>query len=374
MTLGGPGSGGEVSSRSLDEYVAILGLSEDQHAAAKAIYEGYIAEYRRAGDTRRQAMMDVQRKAEDTGDQGVFLEKMPEIQKEFAATSKRVEAAFFKDLKDLLSSEQEAKWPAVERSRRREVGLRGQSLSGAGVDLVSLVKRQGLAADAMATLSTPLEQYEVEVDRVLQEAARLRDEGGDMDVGRGIDIAKIQERSKAWRDIGLRLQEINERTKSKLDGMLPEASREAFRTAYRAAALPLVYRPSRVMRDVDSVMKMDDITPAQREKLEGMKAAYQRDAEGLNNAWAAAIRTSEANDQAGAAVSLPGGGQMMMKTDDDPEDLKKARQARSDLDDRTNEVLKGVLTAAQRERLANAANEEEGGAGQMMMIRATGDR
>lgn len=374
MTMGGPGGSGEVSNRSLDEYIAILGLDSDQQAAAKVVHEGYVVEFRRASDTRRQALMEVQRKAEDTGDQGMFMEKLPVIQKEFAARSKSIEAAFFKDLRDLLTPDQDAKWPGVERARRREVGLRGQSLSGAGVDLVSLVKRQGLPADAMAALAEPLQQYEIEIDRVLQEAEKLRESSDDMDMSKGLDMAKLQERSKAWRDIGVRLQEINERTRSKLDGLMPELSRVAFAQAYKAASMPLVYRPARVLREVDSVLKMDDVTPEQKEKLAAIKAGYTRDAEGLNNAWASAIKASEANDQAGAAVALPGGGQMMMKMDDDPDDLKKARTARSDLDDRTAAALRAIMTAAQRERLDKAAAEEEGGTGQMMMIRATDDR
>lgn len=374
LNIGGPGSSGEISKRSLDAYIAMLGLSDDQAAAARTIYDGYSAEYRQAVDTQRQALMQAQRKAEDTGDQSMFIEKLPEIQKEFREKSQKTEAGFFRDLKDLLSPEQDAKWPRVERARRREVGLRGQSLSGAGVDIVALLRDQHLPEGVMTGLAEPIEQYEQELDRVLKDAERLRDSSDMPDVSKGLDLAKLQEQSKSWREIGLRLQEVNERTRAKIDGMLPEDARSAFSQAYLRAAMPLVYRPARVMRELDSVLKMSDVSPEQREKLASIKARYQKEAAGLNSAWAAALRSSEQKDQGGAAVVLPGGGQMLMKTDDDPQDLRDARKARSDLDDKTGESLRSLLTQAQKDRLEAQAQDEEGdGPRQMMMIRATDD-
>lgn len=374
MELGGAG-GGEISRRSLEGYALMLGLSEDQAAAARTVWEGYDAEYQRAVDAQRQAMQETQRRAQDTGDQAVFMEKLPEIQKEFRERTAKIEAGFFRDLKDLLSAEQESAWEKVTRARRREVGLRGQPLSGAGVDLVAVVREQKAADEVRGELAPVMEQYEGEMDRVLRDAEKLRDSGEGFSFAPGLDVAKIQERSKAWREIGLRLREINERTRAKIDGVLPEGARAGFAEAYRRLSMPLVYRPARVMRELERAMKMEDVSAGQRETLASIRERYQREAEGANNAWAAAIRAAEEKDQAGSAVVLPGGGQMMLNMEEDPQDLREARKARADLDDRTRDAVRRVLTPAQKDRLERQGAEEEGaggGAGEVMMFRTGG--
>src|SRR3954464_12538360 len=59
---------------------------------------------------------------------------------EWRTRSEQVKKAFLDDLKSLLSKEQEARWPIVERELRRLKQVGSGKLSGESVDLVRLTE------------------------------------------------------------------------------------------------------------------------------------------------------------------------------------------------------------------------------------------
>jgi hypothetical protein len=374
MTSGPSGAAeGQVSKRNVDRYVELLGFSPEQKELALTIHDGYAAAYQEAQKARRVAIEDVRRSAEDTGDHTVFMEKMPPIEKDFRAKTAKLNKGFFDDLKGLVSGPtQEARWVKVERMRRRETGM-GGGVTGEAVDLIDVVAGLKLSPDAMNAVTPALDEYEAELDHQLQEKAKVASDDA-FEPGK-IDPEKIQRQIKDAREAGLKVKDVNDRSARKIEPLLPEDKRAAFRDAVKERSFPQVYRPSRSNRDMDAALKFDDLSASQRAAVQELKASYQRDAAALNEAWANAITASEKDGQGGMLVGGDGS-RMIMNLGDDPPALANARKARRELDDRTNEKLKGVLTQSQQEKLsksrASDSDEDVVGGVRTIMIRDDG--
>lgn len=373
----GDGVGGgasQVTRKSLDRYSELLGFTKEQADLAATIHEGYAAAFNQARKARTDGMTDARRAAEDADDHQEFMKRFGAIQKDYRDAATKLEKDFFRDLQGILTPQQEPQWATVERHRRREVGLRSETLSGAGVDIGEVVRNLKLAAEALAAVNPALDQYELDLDRQLQTNAKLREESqGAMPMGGGameFDAQKMQTQMEAAREAGAKVQEINDRHSRAVEGLLPEGAREKFRDEMQRRSFPRVYRASRVAKDLDAALKLPDLTSDQRERLESLKAAYERDLAPANQAWANAIRDKEkAGD--GGAVAIPGGGIMMLDMGEDPESLTAARKARREIDDKASDRLKSTLTPDQRAKLPKPAPDEaeEGGpavSGQMI--------
>jgi hypothetical protein len=367
-TAGSAMGGGQISKRSVDRYAELLGFSADQKESANSIYDGYAAAYQDAVKARRSAMQDVRRSSEDTGDATVFMEKMPGIEKEFRSKTQKLEKGLFDDLRAMVSgANQEAKWVRVERMHRREVGLRGGVVSGESVDLVDVVDGLKLPSDALSAVAPNLEEYEVDIDHQLQAKTKPADDASPFELGKSMDMDKMKKQAQESREAGLKIKEANERSARKIEPLLPEDKRAAFRDAIKQRSFPQVFRPSRAIRDMDAALKLDDLSASQKASIAEIKSRYQRDVAPLNDAWATAIAASEGDGQ--QSVIMGGdGGKIMLNMAEDPPALVDARKARRELDDKTNEKLKGILNESQQAKVAKTSESdaEEGASGMMI--------
>jgi hypothetical protein len=360
LATAGPGvfgGDGPVTKRSVERYSELLGFTPEQKDSAFTVFDGYSSAYQDAQKLRRSAMDDIRRSSEDTGDHTVFMEKAPKVESEFRSTAQRLEKSLFDDLKALVSPSQESTWPKVERMRRREVELKRGTLSGESVDLTEVIAGLKLSPDAMAPLAAPLDEYENELDHQLQAKAKAQADAPKFEPGKPMDIEAMKKQMAESQEAGMKVKEVNERTARKLEPLLPEDKRAAFKDAVRQRSFPQVYRTSHATKDIEAAIKLSDLTGSQRSQLADLKASYERQASPLNDAWAAAIQSSEASGQSGMTVDGMGG-RMVLNVGDDPPALTDARKARRELDDATNEKLKGILTETQRDKLQRARTAE----------------
>lgn len=349
-------SEGAISKRSVDQYAAILHLSDEQKDAAMTLHEGYLAAFRRAGQERAAAMRDLFQNA-DEEDRGALMEEMPRIQKKWKDATDKLNKGFLADVKSLLTPDQESVWPKVERARRREVGLRGGQLSGSSVDLVDVlrtIKPETLHLDesARAALAEAIEQYEADLDRQIAEKDRILATIEPWEPGRGIDLDTMQEQMKKSREAFALVRDVNEKSARKLEHLIPEPQRAQFASEVKRRSFPRVYRTSRVSKAIEAALKLDDVDSDQKKQIAGLKEAYEKELGTVNDAWAAAIR--ENDDKEGGGLVGMGGAQVRLSFGDDSGDkgpLADARKARRDLDARMKDRLDSLLTPAQRERL-----------------------
>ena len=368
---GGFGGSGQISRRAVEKYAGMLGLGPEQREAAMTMHSGYAAAYAARQKAMREALDEVRRAADDSGDHSVFMERMPAIQKENREATTKLEKEFFSDLKSLLdSAAQEEKWPRVERARRREVGLRQGQMSGESVDLIEVVGTLSLKGEPARSVGQVLDSYEIELDQqlVAREAAR-----GDTPVfepGKPIDLEKLEKQMAESREAGRKICDVNQQNARKIEGLLPDGEREAFKSAYRKACFPRVYRESRTAKELDAALQFSDLDATQREEIASMKEAYSREIGPVNAAWAAAVEEHEKSGNAGGMSS--GGAAIFMSNGDEPQALKDARKSRRELDEKYASRLRSTLRPDQKEKLPKTfeGDEPEMLSGQrMMMIR-----
>lgn len=353
---GGGGFGAsQIAKKNVDAYAKLLGLTDEQKETVSALHEGYQAQFQEASGEMRAVMEEARRSFEESQDPAAFAEKMPAARKKYRDRTRELEKTFMADLKSVLTPEQTAQWPRVERQRRRETTLRMGSLSGETVNLIEIVEGLSLAEAGRAALAQALEEYETDLDRALAAKEKQMEDGPAFESGRPFDVAAMQERMAKAREAGAKVRDVNQRHARKLESLLPEDTRPAFDGAVRRASFPRVYRPSRVSRSLDAAEKFDDLDASQRESLSSIRAAYERDLAQVNDRWASAIEEDEKAPNGGeGGMSFGGDGQNVQISFGDEEQtgpLAEARKARRELDDRTRERIESLLTKAQRDRL-----------------------
>jgi len=130
-----------INRRSLEDYGRLLSLTGEQKDAIKSLYDAYVSSHAEATKEMSKIFQETQEKAQDTGDFRVYQKEMPKKMQAVTARMEGLEKGFYDDAKALLSADQQASWPKVERHRRREKGLRFGFLSGQAVDMVRVVTR-----------------------------------------------------------------------------------------------------------------------------------------------------------------------------------------------------------------------------------------
>lgn len=344
----GGGMGAGVSSRDLETYAKILNLTPEQKEAAKVLVDGVRAQGRRLQEEMEKQGKALQEKMRD-GDFTVFQKELPVMIKDMRDKRDQITKQFTDDVKALLTPEQAANWTRVERAKRRSEYLRVSFVSGSGVDLVSLVDRAKVGEKAGPELASLLEEYEVKVDDPVQALQKLQEKqtqdfiDGNLKAG---DMQAAQKMFQDYAELGTRVRDVNREYFRKISGVLPEDEAAKLDLEFKRRSFPRIYRESYPQKLFAAATGMSDATDEQKKSVAELKANYQRDAASINERWAKAVEEQEAKSGGafGAMMSgfMGGGGS---------EDVSQARDARKDLDRKTEDRLRSILTEPQRAKL-----------------------
>ncbi len=349
--MGGPGDDGAVTKQAVARYTTMLKLDAGQSESLKSIHDGYQSAYKQARDKHRAAMMELIRQAQEDEDQGGLLKQLPEQNSKNREELKKLERAFFGDLKALLGDAQLQLMPKVERTRRREVGMRGGSLSGESVDLVDVLDALKVNPEGTARLPEAVESYEAELDRLLADRAAAFKDAPKLDPSQPESVLGLQGEIDKSREIGAKIRDANEQHARKFEELLPENLREKFALEIRRRSFPKVYRQAHVVKQLEAAAAFGDLDDSQRAELRAIREAYDRDADPINDRWAKAIRESEVKGDGGVMMLADGARLRMSIGDDEDKGVSEARKARRELDDRMQARLKSVLKPEQVDRL-----------------------
>jgi hypothetical protein len=345
-------SGSAISRKSLQEYATLLGMTDEQKETATTLLEGYREAHKSALDEMQAKVEGLQEKARDTGDFSVMQKDMPEIGKTFGEKVDKLEKDLVADIQAVLTSEQMEKWPAVERHRRRDMGLRWGFYSGASVDLIRMTGRKGIAAES-AEAKEILDQYETEMDAKLMEFGRWSEDSRkdamkpENMMNPQAQMKLLEEGSKYSKDI----RDVNKRYATRLRDVLDEENRAKFMDEFNKLSFPRIYRDSHTEEMLVSAASFSDLDESQKETVRTLKEQYQREASSLNANWAKAQEAAE--EKAGGSMQLMlsqwmGASEDVKKAQ---EDIKAAREARKEVDDKFKKRLQDVLNGAQKDRL-----------------------
>lgn len=334
-----------IDSREIERYAEMLALTPEQIENAKGMLEGFNTEFSAVRQEMRTAFEAMRDEARETGDNSIWRDA-GKLMQGFQAKIEKAEKAYFDDFKLLLTEEQAAKWPAVERARRREQSVpRGGILSGEAVDLVRILKREmKLTPEELAPVQPLLDQYELELDRVLAERDKAYQEG----MGQGANLwfnqqmDKIEELFNKARDAAAKVKEVNKRYARQIEAGLPEARHAEFEREVQEASFPRVYRPNYVTRSFETALGLEDLSEDQRQQINTIKASFEQQVEPIQRKIAASIEETEMTRSAMQMFGMGGGGN---------EGASDLRDQRRELEEKTFEKIRSVLNEDQRSKL-----------------------
>jgi hypothetical protein len=299
----------------------------------------------------------VQEKMSD-GDFKATEKVIRETMDEFGTKSAALEKQFMEDFKAIVTAEQSERWPAVERHRRRETRLNTPSYSGAALDLIKIVQRTK-TDPGVPEFATLLEQYEMAIDRQLQENSRRAESLPAEKEGDAFDPERQEKLLKLMGENGLALRNLNRDYAARLAGLMTEDARKTFELEVAKRSYSQVYSKTHIGECLEAAAGFSDLDTNQKATLEQIKQQFERELAPLNLAWSDAI--SKGEEEAGGAMQMQmkqwqGGGV-------DPA-IKEARDARRELEKRTRARLDELLTPAQEDRLpAKKKSDAQGGFG-----------
>lgn len=317
---GGGGFGGGmftagVNSRDLERYEDMLNLTRDQRDTVKALFEGYQEQTRNKGQELRDKMQDARDQMRD-GD-AAARRGFGQMMMDFRQQRQKMDDAFFSDVQAVLTDEQKAIWPKVERTRRREQNIGRGLMSGERADVIRIIQDEKLPADVMTKVAPVLDQYEVDLDRELSARVKLFDENMSKAMelmGQG-DPATMAEKFepllKQTREASIRVRDVNRRAAHQVEELLPEDKKSAFEKAFREASFPSVYRTSQASRQMTAALGLADITEEQKTAIAALRESHDRDEAAVQEKLAAAIEQSEMTMTADQMMRRFGGGMMM---------------------------------------------------------------
>jgi len=287
----GPGGGGfkpPVTTRDLERYSAVLGLNEEQKAAAKAMIESVVSEFNGVAKETREKMAEVEAEFQETRDPSVFRDKMPGAMRKLGEKRGELEKTFLDDLRLTLTPEQEANWGRFERLRRREANQGGgmMGLAGESVDLVKVGETVGVIdgptyGKAAEPVKALFEQYENEMDKALQEKSRaMADNPVRRGGGEGMDPEAIQKAVAAVREKSVAVRDINQKYARQIGAELGEPLAGKWEAEVKKTTFPQVYREAYASKALKSALEMSDLSSEQRSTLQGVREQFERELAG----------------------------------------------------------------------------------------------
>lgn len=371
---GGGGGGGfgrdafgpSMSEQQLARVAKMLELTDDQKLAAEALLEGYQQQVRDAGEKMREKAEAARAEFRESRDPAVF-EGLATAGEELQATRKKLDASLMDDLKAVLTTQQAEKWPAAERTIKREQSLRRGFVSGERVDIVRLVEDGKLPAETVTTLQPTLEQYAEEMARELTKRDELYEASMSkmMQMRQSGDMESMQETIEKGRDAAIKIRDLNRKYARQIIDQLPDDAKTGFETQFREASFPDVYRRGFAGRSIDAAAEFADLDQTQKDGIAALKESYERQVSSINEKLTKAV---EENEQAFDVSQMFGRGG---DRDDPASDLRREKR---ELDQSTTESLQKLLKEDQIEKLPKREERGGGGGGRQRRDRAEDDQ
>ena len=263
----------EVSPRQLRQVMRVLRLGTDEASAAETLYAGHRAELARRSRAARAAVMRTLDEAQGMSDRTLF-EAANREQRVWERETAALRASFKADLRDLLTPDQDSRWPMAERELRRTSHMGRGRLSGESLDLVDLCDEMPESIWESPGAGAALESYSASLDRLLLERDRLTHVPP---LGFHQLVASDPPAAKARFEEGVRariaVRDHNLRSARLIADELPPPLSERFRTlAFERSFLPLK-QLVRVDDAAARALALPSLTQDQRAEITGVMTA-----------------------------------------------------------------------------------------------------
>lgn len=356
-----------INSRDLDGYGQLFGLDTVQKDAVKTLFDGYQQQFAVEAKKVRDELEVLRDEAREARDPELWRE-MGEKTTAFQKKRNEMEQNFLNDFRSVLTTEQEAKWPKFERTRRREMTIGRGLMSGERVDVIKLVDDLKLSADERAAFNPILDQYEVDLDRELIERNKMQDDMQSRMRDLFSDPEAADDMIKKGRDIAVKVRDVNRRYAAQVESQLADDKKAQFNTAFRRESFPQIYRDTYATRVVEAAGKLEGLDDNQKSAIMTLREAYYRDLETVQRGMEKAQEESEMNFSISGMMNRRGGnnndggarrggGGMFGES----EAMGELRTKRRDIERGTEERIKAVLNEQQIAKLPTRGEDQERG-------------
>lgn len=352
----------DLSRMDLEVFVRVLSLKPDEQRAMHDLYQAYADTLKVEGAGVRAYCGNVIEESEIMGDQRLLApaeHQMGEWEKRAEALKK----GFIEDLRVLLTKEQEARWPLVERELRRLKTVREGRIAGESVDLVRMVAEVPEAARASAAIPQLLERYSEDLDRALvARAATLESSNKDFHELVKADPKKARQSFDIAYRARAAVRDVNERYVRQIADELSPEAREKFKADVFNKSYPPLVRPTRGEKYIRAAGELASLTAEQKGPIKDLIKRYEADRWALLRRAAEAARAAEPDQvpadlafAIGLAPAEPRGFQAEGLPPDSP--AAKLKRERWELDKSARGKIDALLTAAQKAALPDLASD-----------------
>lgn len=332
----------------------VLGLDAAEKQALDELYSGYSTTLRNEGSEVRDFVNGEIERAQMMQNANL-LDKAQKRLAEWGSHSEKVKRTFLDDLKSLLSKDQEARWPIVERELRRIRLVGGGRLSGENVDLVRLTE-EVMGIPPTADLAELLNRYSGELDHAL--VARnefLASKSQKFSDSMTTNPAAAKETWEESQRVRGNVRDINDRYARMIAEQLPAEKRAEFQRRVFSQTYPAIVRPTLVEEYLKDAAEVATLTAGQRSQIAAIRSRYEVDRTALMAKGGVAWRQFEAEDKPqqlaealGERAKDPSSQLFTGAWLPDTHPLIRYRRDRLVLDQALRASLDGVLTTEQK--------------------------
>lgn len=341
-------------SRDMVVFADVLELDDSQQAVLESLLTDYGDSFKLGTEGLKEKMKAMKDKIIAAGDQGAMGVILGPIN-EWTAEKRKLHDRFVENVQAILSDEQTARWPKLERAMRREKELPRGVLSAESLDLVAIARSSEVPPEVMKAAANEVTVYELAIDGALME--------------RGRQMAQSQERIKEALAIndnnaGLRelelivakrvmLRDLQEQHIAALASAFGTQYGSAFRDRALREAFPSVYRPSAMIPYFAAARELPGLSPEQTQELNALEAEYIKWYAQWQANLAQVYRTEEPKKQSEEARRRATQGQASVPKPADP--YRPLHEDRDRYDDQTRETICKIVGEELCEQLPGAA-------------------
>lgn len=267
----------ELTRGDLDVFKRVLSMKPDEVDAMEQLYGAYCNTLKTEGMEVRRFVAEKMEESEVMADTRL-LDPARKRLADWAKRSEELKKSFMEDLKALLTRDQEARWPIVERELRRIKLLGHGRLPGEEPDLVKLVEDLPAEAKKSAVFADLLERYSQDMDRAIQSRSKFLDENkekfDDLVEADPLEAKKLFERATRERE---GVVSVNERYLRDICAELSPQHAQELKDRYFKLSYSLLAKGTRGERYIRAAGKLDNLTTEQRAHVDAILAEYERE-------------------------------------------------------------------------------------------------
>ena len=264
------------------------------------------------------------------------------------------------DLVVILTEEQQALWPPLQRQLIRDRLLPRGRLSGETVDVMGLVEQQEFEDAVLLEILPVLQEWDASItvalttrdDHMVENQGLLMSAMRTMDTTAGIDVMKAQAK------LAESVRDINDNAVDNIVLLLPGEEGTVFNTTARVRGYPRIFRPTRTDRSYKAAMELEDLEPDILQAIIELYDAMQLEMIYLNELILEATHRWESQEQLDRmnrfAQRMTGGSSERVESP-----IQKAEEGKRAIEDNYLEQLRMLLTEEQIEALGGLNKRED---------------